>query len=147
MEQYGNTGRWSVVIAITLLGVFLSTSAQTAVFTVNTGIDLGRTPTPAMGCASEPGNGVCTFRAAIQETNALAGDDTIILPPDSYQLNTAVGGDYSIAGNLTITGSGASTILTGYFKGGVVFVINAGFAVNLSGVTIGSQTSLLRHRQ
>ena len=98
---------------------------------------MGRTPTPAMGCARlEPGNGVCTFRAAIQETNALAGDDTIILPPDTYQLTTAVGGDYSIAGNLTITGSGASTILTGSLKGGVVFVINAGFAVNLSGVTV-----------
>ena len=137
MEQYGNTGRWSVVIAITLLGVFLSTTAQTAVFTVNTGIDFGPDANPGDGvCEWKPGNGVCTFRAAIQETNALAGDDTIILPPDRYQLTTAVGGDYSIAGNLTITGSGASTILTGSLKGGVVFVINAGFAVNLSGVTV-----------
>ena len=113
MQQCGNRSRWSVIIAITLLGVFLSTTAQTAVFTVNTGIDFGPDANPGDGvCEWKPGNGVCTLRAAIQETNALAGDDTIILPPNRYQLTTAVGGDYSIAGNLTITGSGASTTLS-----------------------------------
>ena len=142
MEQYGNTGRWSVIIAITLLGVFLSTSAQTAVFRVNTRFD-GLDANPGNGvCETAPGNGICTLRAAIQETNALAGDDTIILAPNTYVPNTFVSHEYpSIAGNLTITGSGASTTtIEGDLKGGGVLGINAGFTVNLSGVTIGSQT-------
>ena len=138
MQQCGNRSRWSVIIAITLLGVFLSTSAQTAVFTVNIGFDFGRDANPGDGvCETAPGNGICSLRAAIQETNALAGDDTIILPPNRYPLTTAVGTDLIIAGNLTITGGGASTTsISGALKAGRVLAINAGFAVNLSGVTI-----------
>ena len=65
-----------------LLGVFLSASAQAAVFTVNSpsdAVDVG----PGNGiCETAFGN--CTLRAAIQESNALAGADEIILPPNTY---------------------------------------------------------------
>ena len=100
-------------------------------------------PNPGDGvCETAPGNGICTLRAAIQETNALAGDDTIILAPNTYVPNSFVSHQYpNIAGNLTITGSGASTTtIEGDLKGGGVLGINAGFTVNVSGVTIGSQT-------
>ena len=65
---------------MTLLGVFLSASAQAAVFTVNNSADVVDA-NPGNGvCETAPGNGVCTLRAAIQEANALAGDDTITFP-------------------------------------------------------------------
>jgi CSLREA domain-containing protein len=37
-------------------------------------------------CETALGNGVCTMRAAIQEANALAGADQIILPSNTYVL-------------------------------------------------------------
>ena len=141
-QQFGNRGRWAVVIGMALLGLFLlSVSAQAAVFTVNSPSDgfFGAfDANPGDGvCETAPGNGICSLRAAIQETNALAGDDTIILPPNTYlpSINLPVS-TLTIAGNLTITGGGASTTI---IRGGVesqLLVINSGFAVNVSGVTI-----------
>jgi CSLREA domain-containing protein len=123
-----------------LLVFFLVDPAHAAVFTVNSPSD-GLDANPGNGvCETMLGNGICTLRAAIQETNALAGDDTIILPPNTYGLTI----DFSpsdnpliIAGNLTITGGGASTtIIQGSLEPGRVLVINAGIAVNISGLTI-----------
>jgi hypothetical protein len=141
-QPFGNRGRWAVVIGMALLGFFLlSVSAHAAVFTVNSPSDgfFGAfDANPGDGvCETAPGNGICSLRAAIQETNALAGDDTIILPPDTYlpSINLPVS-TLIIAGNLTITGGGASTTI---IRGGVesqLLVINSGFAVNVSGVTI-----------
>jgi CSLREA domain-containing protein len=126
-----------------LLGLFLiSVSAHAAVvFTVNTpsdGFSGAFDANPGDGvCETAPGNGICTLRAAIQEANALAGDDTIILSPNTYQLSiNLIDSALIIAGNLTITGGGATTTT---IRGGVesqVLVINGRFAVNLSGVTI-----------
>src|SRR4030095_12661084 len=62
-----------------LLVFFLVDPAHAAVFTVNSPSD-GWDANPGNGvCETMLGNGICTLRAAIQETNALAGDDTIIL--------------------------------------------------------------------
>jgi hypothetical protein len=141
-QQSGNRSRWGAVVTIKLLGVFLSASAQAAVFTVNTPSDgsFGAffDANPGDGvCETAPGNGICTLRAAIHEANALAGDDTIILPPNTYQLSiNLIDSALIIAGNLTITGGGATTTT---IRGGVesqVLVIRSGFAVNLSGITI-----------
>src|SRR5262245_54000162 len=86
LEQCGNTRRCGAVIGITLLGIFLSASAWAAVFTVNSPSDVSDA-NPGNGvCETAPGNRVCTLRAAIQESNALAGDDTITLPPNTYLL-------------------------------------------------------------
>ena len=138
--QLRKTSAWRVARGIALFGVFLSASAQAAVFTVNSPSDGSfgaRDANPGDGvCETGPGNGICSLRAAIQETNALAGDDTIILPPDTYQLSTNLDGSLIIAGNLTITGGGASTTT---IRGAIesdVLDINSGFTVNLSGVTI-----------
>src|ERR687895_668259 len=76
------------------------------------------------------GNGVCataantcTLRAAIQESNALLGQDTITLPPGTYELeNPSVNedsqttGDHDITDSVTIVGAGAgATIVDGGF--------------------------------
>jgi len=60
--------------------------------------------------------GQCTLRAAVQETNALAGPNSIDVPAGTYSLaipprneNRADSGDLDIIGSLTITGSGAGS--------------------------------------
>jgi hypothetical protein len=70
-------------------------------------------------CETAPGNGVCTLRAAVMETNALAGEDVIRLPADNFALtrigddDTALNGDLDITGRLTIRGVQSDTsILT-----------------------------------
>lgn len=75
-----------------------------------------------------PGDGVCadasghcTLRAAIQEANQLAGDDTIALPAGVFTLtlagageDLAATGDLDITSNIAISGAGArQTIIDG----------------------------------
>lgn len=97
-------------------GLFFASPSQAASFSVNTTLD-------AVDAA--PGNGVCatstgacTLRAAIQETNALAGADIITLPAGTYTLtipgkdeDAAATGDLDITGtgDLIITGAGAGS--------------------------------------
>lgn len=89
-------------------------------------------------------NNVCTLRAAIQETNALVGDDTITLPAGTYRLTmTGAREDYSATGdldiraNLAIKGAGArSTIIDGGSLDRVFDSRWAFAAVSISGVTI-----------
>jgi len=138
-----NMSRWRAVIGITLLGVFLSASAQAAVFAVNSASDVVDA-NPGNGiCETALGNGVCTLRAAIQETNALAGADEIILPPNTYVLTQVT--ELTILGNLTITGGeAATTIIDGNRivrpETGVLAVYSgdpySGITVNINGVSI-----------
>lgn len=104
-------------------------------------------------CATAPGpdGAVCTLRAAIQEANALAGPDRIILPAGTYAITippATLGiegietGDLNITDALTITGAGAaSTFLTCGGVGGCqtpaggIFRISAG-PVLITGVTL-----------
>jgi CSLREA domain-containing protein len=141
-SQSRKSSSWGVVIRITLLGVFLSAPAQAATFIVNDPLD---------DVDADPGNricatsgGLCTLRAAIQEANALAGDDTIILPalpsPNAYALTIIP--ELTVTSNVTISGGGAaSTIIDGNKSvrpGRGVFRINFGAAVSISAVTIQS---------
>jgi CSLREA domain-containing protein len=141
-QQFRKNTAWSLALGMTLLGVFLSAPAQAAVFTVNSSADAVDV-NPGNGvCETAPGNGVCTLRAAIQEANALAGADEVILPslpsPNSYLLTIAT--ELGINGNLTITGGGASTTIIDGNKSvrpnGRVLVIGSGITVNINGVTI-----------
>ena len=122
------------------LGVFVccfisGAFAQAATFTVNSPFDAAdANPGDAM-CETAPGNGVCTLRAAIEEANTLgAGNDTIILPPNTYLLTLA--NELTITGDLTITGGGASTTIIDGNKSSRVLTINFGITVSISGVTI-----------
>lgn len=94
-------------------------------------------------CETVPGNGVCTLRAAIMETNALPGADTITLPAGFYALtlaganeNQAATGDLDITDDVTITGADAATTI---IDGGAldrVLDIRPGATVQISDVTI-----------
>ena len=91
------------------------------VFTVNSTVDATDATAGDGVCETALGNGICTLRAAIQETNALPGDDAIVLPSGIYTVtiagageNAAAAGDLDIRDNLTITGAGsANTIIDG----------------------------------
>ena len=125
----------SVFVCCFISGAF----AQAATFTVNSPFDAAdANPGDAM-CETAPGNGICTLRAAIEEANTLgAGNDTIILPPNTYLLTLA--NELTITGDLTITGGEASTtIIDGnkslrFNKG--LLTISVGTTVNLTGMTI-----------
>ena len=93
-------------------------SAYANTFTVNSDADSND---------SAPGDGfcfdafsVCTLRAAVEEANALPGADTIILPAETYILNSAL----SINSHITINGSGAATTIISQSNGqaNVIFV-------------------------
>jgi len=97
-------------------------------------------------CETGAGNGVCTLRAAIQETNARFSADTIILPAGTYTLtrpgdfeDAAAIGDLDITDDLTILGAGIkSTVIDG--NGNVildrVFDILGPYTVTMADVVI-----------
>ena len=148
LQQFRHRDHWGFVIGITLLGVFLSVSARAAVFTVNSPFDVSDANPGDGVCETAPGNGVCTLRAAIEETNFVVGDDTIILPPNTYLLTQVAELTIFRFGNLTITGGGPSTTIIDGNKtvrpaSGVLVMFVPGMTVNISGVTIrnGGSTS------
>ena len=86
-------------------------------------------------CETANGNGVCTLRAAVQETNGLPGADTIQLPAGTYTLTlpgidtTAAAGDLDILDDLTIIGVGADqTIIDGNQLDRVIHIVCADYA-------------------
>ena len=117
--------------------------SHAATFTVDSTAD---TPdvNPGNGICADL-SGLCTLRAAVQETNALVGSDSIALDTNTYTLtglsgeDLALTGDLDILDDLTIAGTGAAnTIIDG---GGVdrIFDIDplgAGVAVTISDLTI-----------
>jgi CSLREA domain-containing protein len=137
LQLPGNKSSRGILIGLALLGVFLIAPAQAAVFTVNSPADVVDASTGNGICETAPGNGVCTLRAAIQEANALAGADQIILPPNTYVLTIVT--ELTITSSLTITGGDASTTIIDGNKGvrtnSGVLVIDSG-TVSISGVTI-----------
>src|SRR3989442_10007543 len=118
------------------------TPAAAVTFTVNDTAD-GVDAIPGDGtCATAAGT--CTLRAAIQEANANAGLDTIMVPGGTYLLTIAgqgedgaATGDLDIKDDLTITGAGAdSTILDGNGIDRVFDIFSAASRVVISSLTI-----------
>jgi CSLREA domain-containing protein len=88
------------------------------------------------------GTGACTLRAAIQEANTIAGDDTITfdisLNGSIIILNSALP---NIVGNLNFSGNGSSLLTVQRSTAGGtpdfrIFTINSGTAVTITGLTI-----------
>jgi len=94
------------ILGALLLSLAFSTSAIGMTFTVDSTVD-EEDSNPGDGICSALGSGLCTIRAAIQETNILPSDDTIILGEQTYLL-TRHGSDEdaAVTGDLDITGGG-----------------------------------------
>ncbi len=116
----------------------LAPVASAADFAVTSGADEVDADTNDGVCLTANGN--CTLRAAIQQANASAGADTVVLPAGTYTLTRAGGGDENgdldIKSDLTIAGegSGASVINGGALER--VFEVHAGASADFIGVTI-----------
>lgn len=93
-------------------------------------------------------DGIDSLRAAIQETNALAGPDTIYLTSgiftlsfDGFDDDNSLAGDLDITGDLTIIGAGSDNTIIDAADIDRVFDIQAGANVRISGVTIRNGTA------
>lgn len=135
-----------ILISGTLLAVIASSHISAKDFTVNSLAD---------AVDAEAGNGQCgtaeaqcTLRAAIQEANALPGDDAIVLPPGTYPLdltgsgeNKAAKGDLDIVENLTLSGEDPATTIIDGMGADRIFDIyrasaNQDTRVEMSGITL-----------
>ncbi len=94
-----------------LLLLLASQSALAFNFTTNDTSDaVDNTPGDGI-CETGPANGICTLRAAIQESNAWPGKDSIHVSTGTYTLslsgtdNIAAVGDLDITGPLTLRGA------------------------------------------
>jgi CSLREA domain-containing protein len=114
--------------------------AHAASFTVNSTAD-AVDASPGDGSCNA-GGGQCTLRAAIQETNALPGADTITLPAGDYVLtvagfdeDAAATGDLDITDDVDIVGAGPdATVIDGNQLDGILE--NHGNAVHVAGVDL-----------
>jgi CSLREA domain-containing protein len=99
---------------------------------------------------ANPGNGFCavttggcTLRAAIQETNALPGHQTVVLPAGEYVLtrsgndeNVSAIGDLDITGDLTIVGAGTTGTAITQETSDRTIDVREGAVVEISHLTI-----------
>lgn len=105
-----------LVLAVTILTLSVPGGGRAAEFVVDSTID-AVDGNPGDGLCDD-GSGNCTLRAAVMESNALAGQDEIILSDEVYLItipgtdNLAADGDLDIRDSLIIHGAGAdSTII------------------------------------
>ena len=134
----------SALVRIAALALVACACARAATFEVDTETD-STDANPGDGvCADAAGH--CSLRAAIIESNALSGVDTIALPGGTLALtlagtdeNAAMTGDLDVTDDLSIEGAGADATIV---DGGAldrVFDIAAGLAkrdVSFSRLTI-----------
>ena len=139
---------------VATLGVFLAFAATPAMaqlkISVNSTSDAAGFPNRSGICETAPNNGVCTLRAAIQISNAIAGSDSIgFRIPTSDPNYDAATGVYtiplstelpSISDSVQITGPGAEKLTVRQadtvFTAIRVITVTTGGSVTLAGLTI-----------
>ena len=123
-----------ILLSISVAVVFqLPTTKAASTFIVNT---LADTPDAEPGNGScADANGFCTLRAAIQEANALAGDDAI-----SFSVTGTInltGALPTLSTRITINGPGSSQLIIRRDTGGDYRILTIGSAnVRISGLTV-----------
>lgn len=108
------TDTWRRTLSLACLLLLVCGAAAAAVFQVTSTTDLGDVVPGDGECAFLSGfPTTCTLRAAIQESNALAGKDTILLPAGTFTLTldgddeeAALFGDLDILEAVQIVGAG-----------------------------------------
>ena len=133
---YTSVTRFAVIVSLVLTGLFLlpdRVSRAATTFTVNS---LADTPdaAPGNGICADAG-GLCTLRAALQEANASAGDDTI---------NFSVAGTINLTGalptitsNINMNGPGSASLIVRRDTGGDYRIFATdNRTVSISGMTI-----------
>jgi CSLREA domain-containing protein len=132
------------VVLAAALALTAVAPARAAVFVVNSTLDAVDVA-PGNGiCDADPGAPtVCTLRAAVQEANALAGDDVIQLGAATYLLTIAgleddgLAGDIDVFSNVRIEGSGRDATVIEQTTGDRVFHVTfLGGALELTDLTV-----------
>jgi hypothetical protein len=138
----------TLIIPLLVLSAFLRTmrtqaSPQGIVFNVNSTIDAIDADPGDGVCETGSSNGICTLRAAVQETNALLGKDSINLPSGDFSLtltgvdeDLAVSGDLDILDDLIINGSEVNPSIIDGLNSDRVLHITLSKSVEISGITI-----------
>ncbi|MFD0679614.1 MULTISPECIES: CSLREA domain-containing protein, partial [unclassified Paenibacillus] len=139
---------FSIIAFTLLLAIFVPLQASAATFIVNTTNDTSDSNPGNGGCSDS--TGACSLRAAIEESNASPGSDTIQVPIGVYTLSglgqLEIKGDVSIVGaSGNVNGNPAQTIIqaaaTPNTAANRVFEINpslddVGFQVSFKALTI-----------
>ena len=137
----------AIAFPLILLSLFLAAlrteASPSATFIVNSTVD-AIDVNPGDGvCETAVGNGVCTLRAAVQETNALSGEDIIQLGSETYLLtiagndeDAAATGDLDIIDELTIAGNGSSLSIIDGNQLDRVLEVHLDASLILTGTTI-----------
>ncbi len=141
MASTQRSTRIALLAFATLIAPVLAPLGRAATFTVDTTLDVVDALPGDGVCATAAGT--CSLRAAVQESKALLGPDTIILPSGIYTLtiagagnNSANSGDLDIPEDLTIVGAGARTTIIDGNRLDRVFDVANPVTVSISGVTI-----------
>ncbi len=136
-----------VVTIFFVIGLILfmgqASTVHAASFTINVTADATDTnPGDGLCEIDIPPSGLCTLRAAIEETNALAGIDEIIIPGGVFTLNRVGSDDNAFAGDLDITDDliiSGNIITPTIIDGGAidsVFHVTSAVWVTISNVTV-----------
>jgi len=112
-----------------IFGVF-SADVQAAAFTVVSSADTNDANLGDGLCADSSGN--CTLRAAVQETNALSGADSITFSLSAPTVSLTLG-ELLVTDNLTVTGS---AVINANNASRVFNIQRAGITVTLQSLTI-----------
>lgn len=133
----------SFAVASLLVGLGLTGTpwALAATFTVNATADAVDTVPGDATCATAAGT--CTLRAAVQEANALAGADLVVLPAGTFRLtllgsgeDLAATGDLDVLQPLTIDGAGRDVTIIDGIAGDRVVEVAASNAFTLTDLTV-----------
>lgn len=131
---------FTFIIYCVLLSV-ASPNTMAATFNVNNNADVGDIIPGDGTCETGSANGICTLRAAIDESNAFAGADVINLPEDTYTIQTGASytnssGSFFVTDEVDIIGQNATTTILDANNLDRVMVVSASGIINISNVTI-----------
>jgi len=118
---------WALLLAI---GAAAPARAQ---FTVSTGADTSDANPGDLLCADTAG--ACSLRAAIEESNAHLGSETILVPPGLYVVATQLAITDTF-GTLSIDGGSAATTTISGSGTDRVFAMAAGVHTTIKNLTI-----------
>ena len=117
----------------------LETRTLLSTFTVNSTADTVDA-NPGDGLA-EDADGMTTLRAAVMESNAVAGGDKIILPAGTYTLTLKSERDIDVTRRTTIVGAGAATTIIDANGISRVLHVHDRATLNLKNVTLTGGTA------
>ncbi len=134
--------RRTIGLVVALVWCVGARAAGAATFTVDSTADIAD-QTPADALCKTPA-GACTLRAAVQQANALADTDTILVPNGHYALgltgageDLAATGDLDIAGSVIITALSSSGVsIDGQAIDRVFHITSPGAVVTMEGLVI-----------